>query len=154
MNEVVEKMSCNFPLLCLAFVATDAALSLFTATITDVEITLAQALAELKSAKPKASKVVIQEPEHGTTITTPTTIILVPKPLQDKGKGIMIEELMVEQAKVKADYQLAQRLQAQEQEELTGKEKARLFVQFLEQRRKHFAAKRAEEKRNRPPTRA
>ncbi|GKD29599.1 hypothetical protein Tco_1240377 [Tanacetum coccineum] len=44
-------------------------------------------------------------------------------------------------------------MQAQEQEKLTDEEKARLFVQFLEQRRKHFAAKRAEEKRNRPPTR-
>ncbi|GKF41699.1 hypothetical protein Tco_0125041, partial [Tanacetum coccineum] len=72
----------------------------------------------------------------------------------DKGKGIMIEEPMVEQAKVEADYQLAKRLQAQEQEELTDEEKARLFVQFLEQRRKHFAAKRAKEKRNKPPTRA
>ncbi|GJT30022.1 hypothetical protein Tco_0910297 [Tanacetum coccineum] len=49
---------------------------------------------------------------------------------------------------------LAQRLQVQEQEELTNEEKATLFVQFLKQRRKHFAAKRAEEKRNRPPTRA
>ncbi|GJS18598.1 hypothetical protein Tco_0413070 [Tanacetum coccineum] len=58
------------------------------------------------------------------------------------------------QAKIDADYQLAQRLQAQEQEELTDEEKAGLFVQFLEQRRKHFAAKRAEEKSNRPPTRA
>ncbi|GJY82159.1 hypothetical protein Tco_0494910 [Tanacetum coccineum] len=57
-------------------------------------------------------------------------------------------------AKIKADYQLAQRLQVQEQEELTNEEKTRLFVQFLEQRRKHFAAKRAEEKRNRSPTRA
>ncbi|GKC61451.1 hypothetical protein Tco_1089049 [Tanacetum coccineum] len=44
-------------------------------------------------------------------------------------------------------------MQAQEQEELTDEEKARLFVQFLEQRRKHFAAKIAEEKRNRPPVR-
>ncbi|GJT31326.1 hypothetical protein Tco_0911601 [Tanacetum coccineum] len=58
------------------------------------------------------------------------------------------------QAKIDVDYQLAQRLQAQEQDEFTDAEKARLFVQFLEQRRKHFAAKRAEEKRNRPPTRA
>ncbi|GJR85429.1 hypothetical protein Tco_0209440 [Tanacetum coccineum] len=33
-----------------------------TATITDVEITLAQALIELKSAKPKAVKIMIQEP--------------------------------------------------------------------------------------------
>ncbi|GKB56601.1 hypothetical protein Tco_0912787 [Tanacetum coccineum] len=58
------------------------------------------------------------------------------------------------QPKIDNDYQLAQRLQAQEQDELTDEEKVRLFVQFLEQRRKHFAAKRAEEKRNRPPTRA
>ncbi|GKG23155.1 hypothetical protein Tco_0388458, partial [Tanacetum coccineum] len=34
-----------------------------TTAITDVEINLAQALAELKSAKPKADKVVIQKPE-------------------------------------------------------------------------------------------
>ncbi|GJS22522.1 hypothetical protein Tco_0451154 [Tanacetum coccineum] len=58
------------------------------------------------------------------------------------------------QAKIDVDYQLAQRLQAQEQEELTNEEKARLFIQFLEQRRKYFAAKRVEEKRNKPPTRA
>ncbi|GKD67227.1 hypothetical protein Tco_1309335, partial [Tanacetum coccineum] len=32
------------------------------------------------------------------------------------------------QAKIDANYQLAQRLQAQEQDELTNKEKARLFV--------------------------
>ncbi|GJT08583.1 hypothetical protein Tco_0843045 [Tanacetum coccineum] len=155
------------------------------AIITDVEITLAQALAELKSAKPKAGKVVIQEPKQGITTTTPTTIIPIPKHPQDKGKGIMIEESVVEQVKPikrleqmrlneELDFklqaeeeeeeeerlarekaqQLAQRLQAQEQEKLTDEEKARLFVQFLEQRRKHFAAKRAEKKRNRPPTRA
>ncbi|GKC65664.1 hypothetical protein Tco_1098262 [Tanacetum coccineum] len=41
--------------------------------ITDVEMTLAQALAELKSVKPKADKVVIQEPEQGTTTPTLTT---------------------------------------------------------------------------------
>ncbi|GJX90592.1 hypothetical protein Tco_0343918 [Tanacetum coccineum] len=57
-------------------------------------------------------------------------------------------------AREKYEANLAQRLQAQEQEELTDEEKARLFVQFLEQRRKHFAAKRAEEKRNKPPTQA
>nr|GEZ92699.1 hypothetical protein [Tanacetum cinerariifolium] len=52
------------------------------------------------------------------------------------------------------DHQLAERLQAQEQEELTDAEKATLFQQLLEKRRKHFAAKRAEEKRNKPPTQA
>ncbi|GKC24648.1 putative ribonuclease H-like domain-containing protein [Tanacetum coccineum] len=37
---------------------------------------------------------------------------------------------------------------------LPFKKRAILFQQLLEKRRKHFAAKRAEEKRNRPPTRA
>ncbi|GJY42582.1 hypothetical protein Tco_0430795 [Tanacetum coccineum] len=45
-------------------------------------------------------------------------------------------------------------LQAEEQEELTIDEKATLFQQLLEKRRKHFAAKKVKEKRNRPPTRA
>ncbi|GJS05249.1 hypothetical protein Tco_0321757 [Tanacetum coccineum] len=58
------------------------------------------------------------------------------------------------QAKIDADHQLAERMQAQEQEELSIKEKATLFQQLLEKRRKHFAAKRAEEKRNKPPTKA
>ncbi|GJS37287.1 hypothetical protein Tco_0535669 [Tanacetum coccineum] len=58
------------------------------------------------------------------------------------------------QAKIDADHQLAERLQAQKQEELYIKEKATLFQPLLEKRRKHFAAKRAEEKRNKPPTKA
>ncbi|GJV70776.1 hypothetical protein Tco_1490771 [Tanacetum coccineum] len=81
-------------------------------------------LAELKSAKPKAVKVVIQEPEHGTTTTTPTTIIYIPKPLQDKGKGIMIEKPVVKQVKpmkrldqMRLDKELAFKLQAEEEEE-------------------------------------
>ncbi|GKE17960.1 hypothetical protein Tco_1425537 [Tanacetum coccineum] len=45
-------------------------------------------------------------------------------------------------------------MQEQEQEELSVEEKATLFQQFLEKRRKHFASKRTEEKRNKPPTKA
>ncbi|GJR60742.1 hypothetical protein Tco_1502904 [Tanacetum coccineum] len=56
--------------------------------------------------------------------------------------------------KIDVDYQLAERLQAQEQEELFVEENTKLFQQLLEQRRKHFAAKFAEEKRNKPPTQA
>ncbi|GJS74907.1 hypothetical protein Tco_0724788 [Tanacetum coccineum] len=93
-------------------------------TITDDEITLAQALAELKSVKPKMDKVVIQEPEHGIITTTPTTITPVPKPLQDKGKGIMIKEPVVEQVKpmkrleqMRLDEELVFKLQAKEEDE-------------------------------------
>nr|GEW01014.1 hypothetical protein [Tanacetum cinerariifolium] len=58
------------------------------------------------------------------------------------------------QAKIKVDYQLVQRLQAEEQEQLIDAEKEKLFMEFLEKRRKIFAAKRAKEKRNGPPTKA
>ncbi|GJT25950.1 hypothetical protein Tco_0895887 [Tanacetum coccineum] len=58
------------------------------------------------------------------------------------------------QAMIKADMLLAKRLQAREKEELTEEEKARLFVELLEKRKKHFAALRAQEKRNKPPTKA
>ncbi|GKA06219.1 hypothetical protein Tco_0685443 [Tanacetum coccineum] len=204
------------------------------------EVTALTIPVKLKSAKPKANNVVIEELDQGITTTTTTTPTITttttattfradstrpkakgivfheqeqaPTPIvfslqpshvkvQDKGKGKMVElepvkkmskkdllrldeELSFKlqakeeeeeeriarekaqqvekaniawddvQVKSEADYQLAQRLQAQEQEELSNEEKARLFVQFLEQRRKHFEAKRAIEKRNRPPTRA
>ncbi|GJX52250.1 hypothetical protein Tco_0280619 [Tanacetum coccineum] len=139
------------------------------------EVTLAQGLATLKSAKVQEKGAAIEEPSVPVSVAHAST--------KDKGKGIMVEEPVVEQVKpmkrleqMRLDKelafklqdeeveeerlarekakQLAQRLQAQEQEELTDAEKARLFVQFLEQRRKHFTAKRAKEKRNRPPTRA
>nr|GEY91160.1 hypothetical protein [Tanacetum cinerariifolium] len=42
--------------------------------------------------------------------------------------------------------------EAQEQKELSDAENATLFQQLLEKKRKHFTAKRAEKKRNKPPT--
>ncbi|GJW89630.1 hypothetical protein Tco_0167183 [Tanacetum coccineum] len=116
--------------------------------------------------------------ELGTSTTT-TTISSQPShaKVQDKGKGIMIEpekplkkkdqisfdeqeairlqaEFDEEErlAREKDEANLAQRLQAEEQEQFTTEQKATLFKELLEQRRKHFAAKRAEEKRNKPPT--
>ncbi|GJY56003.1 hypothetical protein Tco_0455118 [Tanacetum coccineum] len=192
-------------------VSTASTIPVSTASKTDVEITLAQALAELKSAKPtttastrpKAKGLVIYEQEQAST-----TIVSSQQPsqakIQDKGKAKMIEPKPVKpikkkdqirldkelafklhaeeeeearlarekaekeqeanvalieewndiQAKIKADQLLAKRLQAREQEELTIEEKAKLFQQLLEKRRKHFAAKRAEEKRNKPLTKA
>ncbi|GJV69613.1 hypothetical protein Tco_1485122 [Tanacetum coccineum] len=162
------------------------------AIITTEEITLAQALVEIKTSKPKAKGISFKEPSESTTTTKSS------QQSQDKGKAIMVEEhvkpkkkvqIMLDkedakglqaefddeerlarekdeanvalseewndiQAKIETDYELAQRLQAEEQEELTVEENAILFQQFLEKRRKHFAAKRAEEKRNRPPTKA
>ncbi|GJU74126.1 hypothetical protein Tco_1265531 [Tanacetum coccineum] len=55
---------------------------------------------------------------------------------------------------IEADRLLAKRLQTREQEELTDEEKAKLFMEFMEKRRKYVVALRAQEKRNRPPTKA
>ncbi|GKB81884.1 hypothetical protein Tco_0948779 [Tanacetum coccineum] len=55
---------------------------------------------------------------------------------------------------IEVDRLLAERLQAREQEELTDEEKVRMFVELLENRKKHFAVLRAQEKRNKPPTKA
>ncbi|GJW90338.1 hypothetical protein Tco_0167891 [Tanacetum coccineum] len=133
------------------------------------EVTLAQALATLKSTKVQEKGDVVEEPSVPiSTVSTKvsvatTTTATIPTPR----KGIVFQELGLmkkllqsyklkfdEEAKIEADHELAQRLQAQEQEELSDAEKATLFVQLLEKKRKHFAAKKAEEKRNKPPTQA
>ncbi|GKD10388.1 hypothetical protein Tco_1190073, partial [Tanacetum coccineum] len=140
------------------------------------EVTWAQALAALKSVKPKVKANVIEEPSvpvstvsastKVSAATTTTTTIPTPR------KGIVIAELE-EPVKPKKKYLIGldeeiaqsyklslmkrrdlQGLQAEEQEGLSVEEKAKLFQQLLEQRRKHFAAKRAKEKRNKPPTQA
>ncbi|GJT46389.1 hypothetical protein Tco_0955104 [Tanacetum coccineum] len=82
-----------------------------TTTITDVQMTLAQELAELKSAKPKATTITTTP-----TLTTTAATIITAVSTRPRAKGL---------AKINADYQLVQRLQAQEQDEFTDVEKAR-----------------------------
>ncbi|GKC93288.1 hypothetical protein Tco_1158730 [Tanacetum coccineum] len=163
--------------------------------LTADDLTLAQTLMEIRSAKPKVKGVVIGEQSESTTRTRPQQL-----PSKDKGKGIMEEpekptkrkdqirhdeevaqrlqaQLQVEleeedrlvrqreeevnivswdnvQAMIDANYQMALQLQAKEQEKLSIEEKSKLFVQLLEERKKHFAAMRAKEKTSKPPTKA
>ncbi|GJR95306.1 retrovirus-related pol polyprotein from transposon TNT 1-94 [Tanacetum coccineum] len=103
------------------------------------DLTMAQNLIEIRSTRPKAKRIIFKEPGESTTTTT------TPAPILSKIK---------DKATMDADYQMAQQLQAEEQEELTIEEKSKLFVQLLEARKKHFAALRAQEKRNNLPTKA
>ncbi|GJX27449.1 hypothetical protein Tco_0233745 [Tanacetum coccineum] len=73
---------------------------------------------------------------------------------EEEGNIALIKEWHNVQAMMDADYQMAQQLQTQEQEKLSIKEKSKLFVQLLESRKKHFAVLRAQEKRNKQPTKA
>nr|GEV45060.1 hypothetical protein [Tanacetum cinerariifolium] len=59
-----------------------------------------------------------------------------------------------QKAKIDVDRQLAEQIQAQEREQLSIKERSKLLAEFIESRRKYFATKRAEEIRNKPPTKA
>nr|GFC35533.1 hypothetical protein [Tanacetum cinerariifolium] len=92
-----------------------------TIIITTKEITLAQALEALKIQNPRLAKERAQK-EQETNIS-------------------LIEEWDNIQEKIDVDHQLAERLQAQEQKELSNAEKATLFQQLLKKRRKHFTKK-------------
>nr|GEX60896.1 hypothetical protein [Tanacetum cinerariifolium] len=55
---------------------------------------------------------------------------------------------------IDADRQLAEQIKAQEREQLSIEERSKLLAELIKSRRKYFAAKRAEEIRNKPPTKA
>ncbi|GKA13182.1 retrovirus-related pol polyprotein from transposon TNT 1-94 [Tanacetum coccineum] len=156
------------------------------------EVTLAQALAALKSVKPKVKANVVEESSVSVSAASikvkiqdkgKEKTIKPEKPLKKKDQISFDEEIASKlqaefdkverlarekdeanvalteecddiQAKVDADYQLAQRLQAEEQEQFMTEQKATLFKELLEQRRKNFTAKIAKENRNKPPTKA
>nr|GFC31722.1 hypothetical protein [Tanacetum cinerariifolium] len=75
------------------------------------EITLATALIDIKTLKPKEKGTVMQEPNH----------------------------------------ELAEILQAEEQREVTIKERSKLFVELMNEKKKQFARLRTEDKRRKPP---
>ncbi|GJU34580.1 uncharacterized mitochondrial protein-like protein [Tanacetum coccineum] len=94
-----------------------------------------------------------------STASAATTIskgILI-EPMKKKDQILLDEETALNlQAEFDDEERLArekaEKMQAQEHEELSVEEKATLFQQLLKKRRRHFAAKRAEEKRNKPLT--
>ncbi|GKD52103.1 hypothetical protein Tco_1281079 [Tanacetum coccineum] len=122
--------------------------------------------------RPKARGVIVQEPSDFTTTTSSSQPSQLPQ-AKDKGKAKMIEpekplkkkdHIIKEdaniaewddvQAMMDADYEVAARLQAEEQGELTVEEKSKLFAELINKRKKHFARLRAEEQRRKPPTKA
>ncbi|GJR84795.1 hypothetical protein Tco_0155580 [Tanacetum coccineum] len=132
--------------------------------------------------RPKARRVVVQEPSKFKTTTSSSQTSQLPQ-VKDKGKAKIIEpekplkkkdQILVDeeiaqrlqeelQAKLeeeerlerqKEEDELAQRLQAEEQAELIIEERSKLFVELMNKRKKHFAKLRAEEIKRKPPTKA
>ncbi|GJR76695.1 hypothetical protein Tco_0089060 [Tanacetum coccineum] len=127
---------------------------------TNEEITLAQTLIQIKAAKPKVRKDQIALDEQITRdIQAKLDAELLEeqklaRKQEEEANIALIESWENTQDMMNADRLLAERLQSKEREELTDEEKAKLFMELMEKRRKHFAALRAQEKRNRPPTKA
>ncbi|GKA89922.1 hypothetical protein Tco_0811734, partial [Tanacetum coccineum] len=117
-------------------------------TITTKEITLAQALEALKTSKPKVKGIVFQDPESV-------------KPMKKKDLIRLDEEVAL---KLQAEFDEKERLAREKAEEEKEANialieewddiQAKIDTDYQLKRRKHFAAKRAEEKRNKPQTQA
>nr|GEV86474.1 hypothetical protein [Tanacetum cinerariifolium] len=73
---------------------------------------------------------------------------------KDEANRAVIEEWDDVRATIDADRQLAEQIQAQEREHLSIEERSKLLAELIESRRKYITAKRAEEIRNMPPTKA
>ncbi|GKA25312.1 hypothetical protein Tco_0711421 [Tanacetum coccineum] len=116
-----------------AGVATTVSAAAITVPITPKEITLAQALEELKTAKPNVKGIVFKEPVESTTTTTISSQQPSQANVQDKGKGKMVEPEKPTKRKnqIRHDEEVAQRLQAQLQAEL--EEEDRLVRQRKEE---------------------
>ncbi|GJZ81382.1 hypothetical protein Tco_0646376, partial [Tanacetum coccineum] len=119
-----------------ASVEVSATTTTTTTAITGVDLTLAQALAELRSAKPN---VVVQDPVQSTTTTAPltipkakcitfrdpsesttrTTLTPIPLNIKDKGRAKMIEpkKPLKKTEQIRLDEELAFKLQAEEEEQ-------------------------------------
>nr|GEX24990.1 hypothetical protein [Tanacetum cinerariifolium] len=73
---------------------------------------------------------------------------------KDEANRVVIEKWDDVHATIDVDRQLAEQIQAQEREQLSIEERSKLLAELIESRRKYFTAKRAEEIRNKPPTKA
>ncbi|GJZ72521.1 hypothetical protein Tco_0636372 [Tanacetum coccineum] len=139
-----------------------------TTTGDDGDITLAQALIEMKSkgiliepVKPIKKKDLIRLDEE-VDLKLQAEFDEEERLLREKAKKekeaniALIETWDDIQAKIDVDHQLAERFQAQEQEELSIEEKAALFQQRAKRKRISILTliKETKEKRNKPPTKA
>ncbi|GJW82239.1 retrovirus-related pol polyprotein from transposon TNT 1-94 [Tanacetum coccineum] len=141
----------------------------------DEMMTIADTLMAIRSTRPRATSVVIHDVEE-----EPRRATLVPTvQIQDKGKGKMVEPEPAPKNPIKTQIQrdaeiaqrlfeeeqaqferemdanelLTERLQQEEREQFIIEEKSRMLVEMITERKRFFAAQRAKQIRNKPPTR-
>ncbi|GKA19356.1 hypothetical protein Tco_0699271, partial [Tanacetum coccineum] len=142
----------------------------------DEMMTIADTLVAIRSTRPRTTSVVIRDVEEEPRRATP-----IPTGCRDCSKTVeeeqaqfereqriarervveqeakdasLIEQMEDIQAWMDVDELLAERLQQEEREQFTIEEKSRMLVEMIAERKMFFAAQRAEQIRNKPPTRA
>ncbi|GJS78458.1 hypothetical protein Tco_0728339 [Tanacetum coccineum] len=150
-----------------------------TTTITafeDEDLTIAQTLVKMRSQKDKEKGKGVafraaQEESARPTRILPTIAqrlfeeeqvqfereqrIARERAAEQEAKNVaLIEQMEDIQARMDADELLAERLQQEEREQLTIKENSRMLVEMIAERKRFFAAQRAEQIRNKLPTKA
>nr|GEW96293.1 hypothetical protein [Tanacetum cinerariifolium] len=114
------------------------------------------------ATRPTRGVIMREASETTTTPTIPPQQKVNPKDkeerLERKKKKEANRAIIVEwddvQAMMDADHELAKRLQVEEQGKLTIKERSKLFVELMNERKKHFARFRVKNKRRKPSTKA
>ncbi|GJT97139.1 hypothetical protein Tco_1092657 [Tanacetum coccineum] len=143
--------------------------------IFEVEMTtIADTLVAIRSVRPRTTSVMILNVEEEPRRATPMDEELAQRLFEEeqeqfeKEKRIarekateqeakdaaLIEQMEDVQARIDADELLAERLQQKEREQFTVDEQARMLVDLIAKRKKFFDARRAEQIRNKPPTKA
>ncbi|GJX39748.1 hypothetical protein Tco_0253051 [Tanacetum coccineum] len=119
-----------------------------TTPIKDKDLTIAQTLMKMKSEKSKAKGVTMQESSESGTRRLQEELDeearLEREREEEASKVVNIAEWDDVQAMMDADYELAVKLQAEEQGDISIKERLKLFVELMNERKKHFARLRAE----------
>ncbi|GKE24814.1 hypothetical protein Tco_1436326 [Tanacetum coccineum] len=108
-----------------------------TTPIEDEDLTIAQTLMKMKSEKSKAKGVTMQDPTQRLLAELDEEARLEREREEEASKAANIAEWDDVQAMMDADYELTTKLQEQEREEL--------FVELMNERKKHFARLRAKE---------
>nr|GEY53071.1 hypothetical protein [Tanacetum cinerariifolium] len=122
-----------------------------TTLIEDEDLIIAQTLMKMRSVKSKE-----KSKEKGVS-STRLTRGEPEKPVKVKGKDqiALCEEVTQRlEAQMQVKFEEEERLQVEEQRDLTIKERSKQFVKLMDQRKKHFAKLRAKEIRRKPPTKA
>nr|GEV39335.1 hypothetical protein [Tanacetum cinerariifolium] len=143
-EQIIKDISTAKPVTTVGEVVTTTTVKDSAAPTTDMSTIIPAAATTVTTAvpTPRATCIIFHEQKQSQIPTVSSS--------KDKGKAKMIEpEVPI---KKKDQIRINAELQAIERKEFSEVQKAKLLVEPTEKRKKHFAALRAQEKRNKPPT--